>query len=125
MYKACSRCGKIHSTEYNCKHNKTYDYSRYGEQEERKLRNTTAWANKSQQIREDAQQLCEVCRDHSIYNFNNIEVHHITKLKEDKTGLLIDSNLICLCARHHKQADSGKISKEYLKELAIKRINKK
>ena len=125
MYKACSRCGQIHSTKYNCRHNKPkYDYSKYGTAEERKLRNTAAWAKKSQEVREAAQYLCEVCRDKGIYNYNELEVHHITKLREDKTGLLNDSNLICLCVKHHKQADRGQLSKEYLTELAQQRINK-
>lgn len=123
MYRACSRCGKIHDSKHNCQHNKPkYDYSKYGTQEERRLRNTKAWTNKSVQIREQAQYLCEVCRDKGIYNFNNLEVHHITKLREDTKGLLMDSNLICLCVKHHKQADRGQLSKEYLKKLAQQRI---
>ena len=30
-------------------------------------------------------------------------------------------NLICLCTDHHKQADQGKLDKEYLRKLARKR----
>lgn len=125
MYKACSKCGKIHSTNYNCTHNKPkFDSKRYGTADERKLRSTQAWTNKSIEIRKQAQYLCEVCRDQNIYNFNNLEVHHITKLSEDKTGLLEDSNLICLCVKHHKQADKGELSKDYLQKLANIRLNK-
>lgn len=125
MYKACSRCGQIHSTKYKCNHNKPkWDNSKYGTAEERKLRNTAAWAKKSQEIREQAQYLCEVCRDKGIYNYNELEVHHITKLREDKTGLLDDNNLVCLCVFHHRQADRGEISKEYLTKLANDRISK-
>ena len=125
MYRACSRCGKIHSTKYKCTHNKPkWDSEKYGTAEERKLRNTAAWAKKSQEIREQAQHLCEVCRDNGIYNYNELEVHHITKLREDKTGLLQDSNLICLCITHHRQADRGELSKEYLTKLANERISK-
>lgn len=124
MYKSCSRCGKIHSTRYKCNHNKPkIDYSRYGSQEERKLRNTSAWQKKSQDVRKQAQYLCEVCRDNNIYNYNDLEVHHIVKLRDDKTGLLDDNNLICLCVKHHKQADRGLLSIDYLRELAQKRIN--
>lgn len=126
MFKACSRCGKIHDTKYNCTHNKPkYDYSKYGTPEERRLRNTQAWAKKSKEVREQAQQLCEVCRDEGIYNYNDLEVHHITKLREEKAGLLDDDNLICLCVRHHKMADRGQLSKEYLKRLAKERIYRK
>lgn len=123
-FKACSRCGKIHDTKYNCKHNKPkYDYSKYGTQEERKLRSTKAWADKSLEIREAAQYLCEVCRDKGIYNYNSLEVHHITKLRENKAGLLDNDNLVCLCTEHHKQADRGQISKDYLIKLAKERNN--
>lgn len=123
MYRACSRCGQIHSTKFKCTHNKPkWDYGKYGTNEERKLRNTQAWAKKSQEIRQQAQYLCEVCRDKGIYNYNELEVHHITKLREDKQGLLDDSNLICLCIKHHKQADRGQLSKEYLRELTLKRL---
>lgn len=125
MYRACSKCGRIHSTKYKCNYNKPkWDSERYGSAEERKLRNTSAWAKKSQEIRERAQYLCEVCRDNGIYNYKDLEVHHITKLREDKEGLLKDSNLICLCIKHHKQADKGQLSKEYLTKLAKERISK-
>ena len=125
MYKACSRCGKIHSTLYKCNVNKPkVDYSKY-KQDIDKLRNTAKWAKKSQAIREQAQYLCEVCRDKGIYNYNDLEVHHITKLREDTAGLLEDTNLICLCIEHHKQADRGQISKEYLQRLARKRIEQR
>ena len=124
MYRACSKCGKIHSTKYKCTHNQKWDNDKYGTSEERKLRNTSAWANKSKAIREQAQYLCEVCRDKGIYNYRGIEVHHITKLREDKTGLLDDDNLVCLCQFHHKQADRGQLSKEYLTKLALDRIGK-
>lgn len=125
MYRACSRCGQIHSTKYKCNvGRKKIDYSRYKppDTEERRMRNTQAWAKKSKQVRADALYLCEVCRDKGIYNYNNLEVHHITKLKDDASGLLDDSNLICLCTYHHKLADKGQIDKEYLKELAKKRL---
>jgi len=125
MYKACSRCGKIHDSKYTCIVGKQkYDYSRYAEYEERKARNTAAWANKSKDIRTKANYLCEVCRDRGIYNYENIEVHHITKLRDDINGLLDDNNLICLCQAHHKQADKGMIDADYLRQLARKREEK-
>ena len=125
MYKSCSRCGKIHDTNFKCTHNKPkFDSARYGTAEERKLRNTTAWANKSQQVREQAQYLCEVCRDKGVYNYKGLEVHHIIKLREDRAGLLDGSNLVCLCVMHHKQADRGQIDKDYLRKLARKRIER-
>ena len=119
MYKACGRCGRIHDAKYQCP--KKIDFSRYGDLEERKLRNTKAWADKSQEIRSRAQYLCEVCRDKGIYTYDRLEVHHITKLRQDKDGLLDNANLVCLCSLHHKQADRGELDEEYLRALAARR----
>lgn len=119
IYKSCSRCGKIHDTKYRCtagsEHRIKYDY------EEAKLRNTYKWHTKAEQIKKDSKYLCAVCFDEGIYNYNELEVHHITKIKEDKSLLLDNFNLICLCRKHHKLADAGMIKKEYLQELAKKR----
>ena len=93
----------------------------YGDSEERKLRSTNKWTEKSKEIRERANFLCEVCRDKGIYTYNDLEVHHITKIKEDKGGLLDNDNLICLCIEHHKQADRNEIDTSYLLKLAKRR----
>lgn len=122
MYKSCSRCGRIHDTKYKCDINKPkFDYTRYGSQAERKMRNSAAWANKSKEIRAAAQYLCEVCRDKGEFTYDHLEVHHIIKLRNDKDGLLDNTNLICLCQKHHKQADKGRLEVSYLKNLALKR----
>ena len=117
MYKSCSRCGKIHDSKYKC-----YKGIIYSGGNERKLRSSYAWQKKSQDIREQAQGLCEVCRDQGQITYNNLEVHHIEKLAEHEELLLEDDNLICLCVTHHKQADSGEIDKEYLRQLARVRV---
>ena len=116
MYKSCSRCGKMHPASYICTANKPK--RDYGDAEERKLRSTNKWTEKSREIRERANHLCEVCRDQNIYNYKNMEVHHITKIKDDRGGLLDNENLICLCQEHHKQADRGEIDTSYLLKLA-------
>ena len=117
MYKSCSVCGKIHDVNYKC----IRYYERNDTSAERKLRNTHAWANKSQEIRQAANYLCEVCRDRGIYQYRELEVHHITKLRYNADGLLDNANLICLCAQHHRQADKGQLDAEYLRRLAQKR----
>lgn len=118
--KACSRCGKIHDYNFKCGHlkpNIKYDYK------EAKLRNTYEWHQKAEKIKKDSKYLCAVCLDtKKIYNYNNLEVHHITKIKEDTTRLLDDYNLICLCQDCHKLADKGLIKKDYLFKLAEDRI---
>lgn len=127
MFKACSRCGKIHNKNYKCFHNKPkVDWSKYNvDNEEYKLRNTYEWHMKAEEIKKDAQYLCEVCKDKGAYNYNNLEVHHIVKVKEDATKLLDNYNLIVLCVKHHKEADKGYIKEDYLKKLAkIREDNK-
>ena len=117
MYKSCSRCGKIHPTNFVCNSIKR----KYVGGNERKLRSSNKWTEKSKEIRERANHLCEVCRDNGIYNYKDLEVHHIIKLTQDSTGLLDNNNLICLCQFHHKEADRGALSIEYLRDLADKR----
>lgn len=118
MYKACSRCGKVHDSNYKCNHNRTYKKS-----DAKELRNKNAWHKKSNEIRRKSKYLCAVCRDERRYTYNNLEVHHIISIKEDKERLLDNYNLICLCQEHHKLAEVGKIDKDYLFELARQREN--
>lgn len=119
MFKACSRCGKIHDSRFKCNVGKVYTGG-----EERKLRSSYDWTKKSKEIRESAQYLCEVCRDRGVYTYENLEVHHIDKVKDNKDRLLDDDNLIVLCVEHHKQADAGKLDKDYLRKLAEHRQEK-
>ena len=118
IYKSCPYCGRIHPQGYICPSKPKRIY-RGGE--ERKLRNTNDWKKKSEEIREKAQGLCEVCRDKGIYTYKGIEVHHITKIRDDKDRLLDNYNLVALCQEHHKLADKGKLSQDYLRKLARKR----
>lgn len=120
QYKACSRCGRIHPEGYVCKA-RPRRKRKYQTTDERKLRNLGAWHKKSEEIRDRAHNLCEICADQGIYNYRDIEVHHITKLKDNPDGLLDNYNLVCLCQRHHKAADAGMIDKDYLRELAKRR----
>ena len=117
MYRACSICGKIHPAGQQCKSPRSYAGG-----EERKLRSTNRWKRKSEQIRDEVL-FCEVCKDKEHrYVYDNLEVHHIEKLKNNKDKLLDDDNLIVLCREHHRQADSGELSKDYLRELVRLRL---
>ena len=113
MYKSCSRCGKVHSTAYKCNHNR---YKK--DTEARRLRQLNSWHSKSEEIRKASNYLCSVCREEGIYNYKGLEVHHITPIEEDKDRVLDNYNLICLCQEHHKQAEIGKIDRDYLYRLA-------
>lgn len=117
MYKCCSRCGKIHTKNYTCHDGKRI----YVGGSERQLRSTWRWTEKSRDIRERAHYLCEVCKAEGRLTYDDIEVHHIVKVKDNEELLLDDNNLICLCTAHHRQADNNEIDKEYLRELVRQR----
>ena len=116
MFKACGKCGKIHKENYKCTAGKIYQGG-----DERKLRSKYSWTLKSAEIRERANYLCEVCKDKGVIRYDNIEVHHIIKVKSDREKVLDNLNLICLCQEHHKQADKGELDIDYLISLAKKR----
>ena len=117
MYKACSVCGKIHPYNAPCKKPVIY-----GRDETRKLRATNRWKEKSKQVRNDVL-FCEVCKAQGRFVYDNLEVHHIEKLRNNREKLLDDNNLICLCTYHHKLADAGEISADYLREIVRKRLS--
>lgn len=119
MFKACSKCGKIHDYCYKCNVNKPV--RRFESNEETRARSTSKWQKKRKYIKDSAFNLCEVCKDNGIYNYDDLEIHHIVKLKNNPDGLLINNNLICLCVSHHKQADAGLLAIDYLQTLAEKR----
>ena len=114
MWKACSRCGKVHHSTYAC-------YAGMTPSNENRLRNTYKWRQKREEVKKASDYLCAVCREEGRYTYEDIEVHHIIKLKDRADLLLDDENLIPLCVKHHKLADEGKIDPDYLRELARKR----
>ena len=118
MNKACGRCGKIHPFNYTCKVGRS---RRFEKTSESSLRSLRSWQVKRDSIKSRAFNLCEVCKAEGVYTYDGIEVHHIVKLKENPDGLLDDSNLICLCTRHHKAADRGELSPDFLRAIARRR----
>lgn len=117
MLRSCTKCGRIHDINFKCNGG-----GRLPQTAEQALRRRTSWTNKSLEIRERSKYLCAVCLDKGEARADDdIEVHHIRKLRDYPEGLLEDDNLVCLCTLHHKQADNGILSAEYLRELAQKR----
>lgn len=114
MWKSCSKCGRIHPSTYACHIGDNIS-------PENRLRNTYKWRQKREEIKKASNYLCAVCKEEGRYTYEDIEVHHITKLKDDAEGLLDNYNLIPLCVKHHKLADEGKIDADYLRELARRR----
>lgn len=122
MLKVCAKCGKIHDFNYICKkQNRINNNFQKSVDKENEFRQTSKWKKKSLQIRNEAQGLCEVCRSKKEFSYGRIEVHHIIKLRENIDLGLDDDNLIALCSYHHKQADNGELSIDYLKSLVEER----
>ena len=117
MYKACSRCGRIHSTSYKCPEKRIYTPT-----EESNIRNSHSWHKKSEEIKRKSNYLCELCRElEHRYTYDNLEVHHIDKLKDKPERLLDNYNLICLCEKHHTEIENNIKMKDLLFELARRR----
>lgn len=119
MLRSCTRCGRIHDINFKCNGG-----GRLPQTTEQALRNRNKWHTKSREIRERSLYLCSVCKDRGEAKADDdLEVHHIIKLRDDPSGLLDDDNLIALCVLHHKQADRGELSVDYLRQLAQRRDN--
>ena len=117
MLRSCTKCGRIHDINFKCNGG-----GRLPQTAEQALRRRTSWTNKSKEIRERSKYLCAVCLDKGEARADDdIEVHHIRKLRDYPDGLLEDDNLVCLCTYHHKQADKGELDADYLRQLAQRR----
>lgn len=112
MLRSCSKCGRVHDTNFNC------NAGRLPLTNEQALRNRNKWKEKSKDIRERSFYLCAICKEGGDYTAKDIEIHHIRKLRDYPQGLLEDGNLVCLCVYHHKLADRGEIDPDYLRQLA-------
>lgn len=115
MKKSCKYCGRTHDIGETCLM-KPQPVKKRTKQNDIRCRNS--WTEKSLEIRERDRFLCRMCLASGRINYTGIEVHHIIPLAENDDFAFENDWLISLCARHHKQADSGKISRKQLHELA-------
>lgn len=118
MKKLCPICGKLHGIGETCK---PYVRSADALTEQRSFRNSTAWKKKREEIKERDKYLCLYCLmvEKNLAR-ENLEVHHIVKIKYNKEGRLSNDNLVTLCRYHHEQAEKNIISKEELLALVDK-----
>lgn len=116
--RSCAWCGRIHPKGYNCGKRPARKSARY---ESEAGRYTKAWEHKAKEIKERSKYLCSFCLAQGVYTYENLETHHILKLRDRPDLLLEDANLICLCRRHHKMADLGEIPEADLQALVQRR----
>lgn len=126
MKKACIYCGKIHDRKIICE-NKHKRLMKVRDTKGDKFRSSAEWQHKRREIKERDMYLCQVCirsvgLDVNPYASTNTSVHHIISLQQDFNKRLDNDNLITLCAYHHKQADSGKISSQTLQKIVAEQM---
>ena len=125
MKKACVYCGRIHEKGYICPKKPEKRYS-FKDREEKsvKFRSGRKWRKRALEIKERDGFCCVVCKS-GLYpipgvrelNSVSLEVHHITKLRDNIDMGLEEDNLITLCQIHHRMADKGEIPADVLREL--------
>lgn len=117
MLKGCSYCGRIHDRKYICPMKPRRN--KYKVTDKDKFRWTKMWQKKREEIKVRDKHLCQVCirklyDTMQQYNYRDLEVHHITPLREDYELRLDNNNLITLCGYHHELSEQGHIPKEEL-----------
>lgn len=118
MFKSCSVCGGIHLFSKNkCQKNR-YKFKSRQENELDKLRQKNKYRKTANYVKENYYNLCAVCLSEGVLNSEKLEVHHIEKIRERPDLAYEKSNLICLCSQHHRLAEKGELSKEYLHSLS-------
>lgn len=115
IYKTCSVCHKIHDINIICK--RPYKYKKRSKAD--RFRSTYEWKQKRDEIRKRDRYLCLACLNNItntsyMYNYKDLQVHHIIPIEEDYSKRLDSANLITLCSFHHKMAEQKTISKEIL-----------
>ena len=117
MLKTCNTCGVIHDFDKQCyvrkKKNKTKQDS---------FRNTYAWQKKREEIKDRDMHICQMClKDRYdtdyVYNYDDLEVHHIVSIIESYEKRLDSYNLITLCNMHHRIAEEGIIERAELQKI--------
>ena len=114
---SCPYCGRIHPYNFDCDKRPRFKQQDKGT-EAYKFRHGSKWRDKSKAIRARDNYLCIYCKKQGIINNTAIEVHHITKVKDNFNARLDGYNLISLCREHHEEAERGDITADELKKLA-------
>ena len=120
MLKSCKYCGRIHDTKYVCEQKDIAEKKRMSNRKATnalRFRRTTAWTNKSIDIRTRDKYMCLCCKAQlpgtvKQYNTSNLSVHHIVPIEEDYDLRQEDSNLITVCDVHHEMCEAEQISRD-------------
>ena len=122
MLKSCPTCGRLHPIGAICPKQSKRTRAK-SESEAAVFRNTSYWRRIRETVRVRDRYLCRVCLDAGEWSpvkDRYIEVHHIVPLSEQIELCDEPTNLICLCKRHHEDAEAGLLDRVYLKRLTEK-----
>ena len=82
MYRSCSVCGRIHPEDKMCK--RVYKKNT----KESQFRNTNAWIKKRNLIKKRDKYLCQLCLKDNVYNYDDLQVHHIIPIVKNYNKML-------------------------------------
>ena len=123
MLKACTYCGRIHDSRYECpaKAARKQEYEK--DTLASKTRSKSLWQKIREYIRKRDHEVCQLCvRNYTgtlrPYETEGLSVHHITKIEEDSSKAFDEYNLITLCRVHHEMADRGQLDSAELRRIA-------
>ena len=115
--RSCRYCGGFHKIGEVCPRKPKREYK---DTRVRQIHSSYRWTEKAKKIKKRDKYLCQACLHEAVgtlrrFNPDDLEVHHIVKLKDDEDLAYEDTNLITLCSYHHKLADNGTLSVDKLR----------
>lgn len=121
MLKSCRYCGRVHPAGFVCKASPK-KAPRASVTRADRFRWSEAWKRRRAVIRQRDLDFCRVClaQGRAMPGGTGgcaVQVHHIEPLEERYDLRLAEDNLITLCPMHHKQAETGDISRDILHSL--------
>ena len=130
MKKSCPWCSRIHPVGYQCPRKPVRLrpaglLSKRQDDGQAVIRSSRRWTDMSLAVRERDKFLCQLCLRgmHTIdgqkhLSYDDVSVHHIVPIAEDKSLVFEGVNLLSLCRYHHEMAEAGLISRDELLRLA-------
>ena len=128
--KSCRWCGRVHPVGYACPKRpirlpRSHQGGKRNDDGQQAIRSSKAWTKMSLAVRERDKFLCQLCLRglHTIdgrkhLSYDDVSVHHIVPLIEDKSLAFEGVNLLSLCGYHHQMAEEGLISRDELSDIA-------
>ena len=104
----CKHCLKVHDREHECdakkKHRRMKQQARRNDNRYKVYNdcyNTSRWKKVREQVLKDSNYMCEVCMELGKLNHEDIQVHHVEKVKNNVEKMYDIDNLIVVCREHH------------------------